>query len=367
MKKFLFIFFVCFTALSVFSCKRPAAQEELKLESSGAAPVQVVKVQKQSISEKLNYSGLVEAVRKANITPDVGGKIARIYVQEGDHVIKGQLLAELDTRAIRLQLEQAKASQAVAEANFKDAKRNRDRMNRLSLEKAVSDQQVEKIKLAFEAAEAHLQQARAALNLARHQLDVSIMRAPFAGVIAAKNAEVGDVINPMMRGLGPASGVLTLMDFAHVKVYVDIPLKEIVNIKKGQSASLRVSAFPDKTFPGKVAAVNLTADPMTRKFRVEIDANNPDRILRPNIFGQVTIDIRTQDNVLVVPQKALLENSYVFLAENGHAVKRQVMQGLQNAGQVEITNGLKEGDLIIVEGNYGLEEGEPLEIKEVHQ
>ncbi len=363
MKKSLLVSIIILFTLAVFSCKPPAQQEETKEESFGAAPVKVYKVRKQSISEKFIYTGLIEAINKADVTPEVGGKVSQIYVKEGDRVQKGQLLAELDTRAVRLQLDQAKAGQAVAKANYKDAKRNMDRMDRLSQENAVSEQQFEKVRLAFEAADAQLQQAAAALNLVRYQLDVSIMKAPFSGVIASRNVEIGDVINPMMAGYGSKSGVVTLMDFSRVKVYVYVSLKDVVRIKNGQAAYLKVSAFPEKRFPGKVAVVNLTADPITRKFRVEINADNPDMLLRPNIFGEVDIEVSSRENVLTIPQKALLEDRYVLLAENGRAIKREVIKGLQNAFLIEIVSGLKEGDLVIIEGNYGLENGAEIEVK----
>jgi len=256
----------------------------------------------------------------------------------------------------------------VAEANKKDAQRNMERMERLKSEKAVSDQQYEKVKLAYEAAEAQLQQARAALNLAEHNLDVSLMKAPFSGVVASRNAEVGDVINPMMGGFSPSSGVLTLMDFSRVKIEIDASHRDIVRIKKGQPAQLRVTAFPDKAFQGRVAIVNLTADPLSKKFKVEVRIDNPDLILRPNTFGEVTLEVSTHEDALVIPQKSVLESKYVFLVgENNQAQRREVTLGLQNADLVEIVNGLKEGDLVVMEGNYSLEDGAKIDIQEVIQ
>ena len=124
--------------LVLFSCRPPAQEEGGDEEVFGAAPVRVVRVKKQKISEKLFYTGTIEPWQKVNITPDVGGKVAKIYVEEGDRVKEGQVLAELDTRAIRLQLKQTEAGLAVAEANYKDAERNMERMDRLIDEKAVS-------------------------------------------------------------------------------------------------------------------------------------------------------------------------------------------------------------------------------------
>jgi len=360
---------VCAVLLLFFSfltCRSPEGEEGTTEERFVAAPVKVFKVQRQKISEKLFYTGVIGAWNKINVTPDIGGKIAKIHVEEGDLVQKGQLLAELDTRAVRLQLEQVQAALAVAEANYNDAQKNMDRMERLKKEDAASEQQYEKVKLGYESAEAQLKQAQAALNLARYSLDVSLMKAPFSGVVASKNAEVGEVINPMMGGFSATSGVLTLMDFSRVKIEVDVSHQDIVRIKKEQLAQLRVTALPDRVFQGKVSIVNITADPMTKKFRVEVTVNNPDLVLRPNTFGEVILEVSTHDQALIIPQKAVLGNKYVFRVKDNKTVERiEVIIGLQNADMVEVMNGLKEGDLVVVEGNFGLEDGSEIEIREV--
>jgi RND family efflux transporter MFP subunit len=352
--------------LFIAACSKPAADEGKKEESFGAAPVKVYRVQRQKISEKLFYTGVIQAMNKINVTPDIGGKIAKIHVEEGDRVQKGQLLAELDTRAVRLQLDQAQAALAVAEASYSDAQKNMERMERLKKEDAASDQQLEKVKLTYEAADAQLKQARAAVNLARYNLDVSLMKAPFSGVIASKNAEVGEVINPMMGGFSPTSGVLTLMDFSRVKIEIDATQQDIVRIKKGQPAQLRVTAMPDRIFQGRVSIVNITADPVSKKFKVEVTVDNPDLALRPNTFGEVSLEVSTHERALVIPQKAVLENKYAFRVRNDNTVERvELSLGLQNSDRIEVINGLREGDLVVVEGNFGLEDGTQIEIREV--
>jgi RND family efflux transporter MFP subunit len=367
MKKLILTGFAIVLLLS-FLCCRAQEQEEAQEESFGAALVTVYKVSKQRISEKLVFTGVIEAWQTMNVTPEIGGRIAKIYVEEGDRVRKGQLLAELDTRATRLQLEQSEAAVAVAQANYNDAAKNVERMERLIKENAVSEQQYEKIKLAFESAEAQLNQARAAQNLSRYNLDVSIMEAPFSGVVASKNAEVGDVINPMMGGFSPNSGVVTLMDFSRVKIEADVSHQDVIRIEKGQSASMAVSAFQERTFPGRVSVVNMTADPMTKKFHVEVSAENPDLLLRPNTFGEIMIEVSSHEDALVVPQNAILENRYVFVVNEDNMVKRQeVSLGLENTDMVEILSGVQLGDRVVVEGSYGLDDGTKIEIKEVSQ
>ena len=115
--------------------------------------------------------------------------------------------------------------------------------------------------------------------------------------------------------------------------------------------------------PGTVAVVNSTADPLARKFRVEVQADNPDLVLRPGTFGSVLFEVQSRDNVLVVPQKAVLDNTHVFIVENGRAARRDVTLGLRNTLVIEVIAGLKEGDEVIVEGNYGLIAGTPVEVK----
>jgi len=353
---------VVFFSLVLAACK-PAQKKAAGPEAAaGLAPVKVFKVTRQRISEKVMATGAIEAWRKVTITPDVGGKIAAIYVNEGDSVRQGQLLAELDTQSTRLQLRQAEAGFLVAQAGLKDAQKNKERMDKLMAEKAVSDQQYEKIQLAFEAASAQFEQAQAARDLARYALNVSIMKAPFGGVIASRNAEVGDVINPMMGGFSPTSGVLTLVDFSRIKIQVELSQDEVMRLKKGQRALVRVAVFPGREFEGKVSVVSLAGDPVTKKFGVEVAVDNPDLTLRPGTFGEVVFEVSTHDQAMVLPQKAILENAYVFLVQKGKAVRRDVSLGLQNRILVEVTQGLAEGDLVVAEGNFGLEDGSAVEI-----
>lgn len=353
---------VAFLAMALLSSCRPQSKQENKEQTFGAAPVKVFKIAKKRISEKLFYTGTIEAWQKVNIMPDVGGKISRITVNEGDRVSKGQVLAEMDTQAIDLQLKQAEAALAVTQANFNNAKTNLERMERLYKEKAVSEQQYEQVRLGYDSAQAQLDQAQAAANLARHSRNVSIMEAPFSGIIASKNADVGDVINPMMGSLSPASGVLTLVDFSRIKIRVEVSGNDINRIQKGQEAILRVPTLPGQEFRGKVYVVNLAADPLTKKFGVEVAMDNPDLVLRSGTFGEIILEVRTHEDALVVPQKAILENKYVFLAQGGKAVRREITLGLQNTFMVEVLSGLAEGDIVIVEGNFGLEEGTEIEI-----
>lgn len=359
------IILIALAASSLPACK-PSVEKAADPSSEAAAAataVTVVPAARQTISEKLTYTGTLEAWRKIAIAPEAGGKIARIPVEEGQRVAAGQLLAELDTETIRLQLAQAEAGLAVAEANLQNALRNKERMDRLVAQKAVSDQQYEQAKLGFDAAKAQAAQASAGVNMARRALETSTMKAPWAGLVASKNAQVGDVVNPMMGGYGASAGVVTLVDDSRIKVVVEVTPGDVGRLQKGRPAALRVNNGETADHAGTISVINSTADPLARKFRVEVDVPNPGWKLRPGVFATVLFDVRSHENALAVPQNAVLGGTHVFVAENGKAVKRAVSLGLKNTTMIEILDGLKEGDLVIVEGNFGLIEGTPVEVK----
>jgi len=154
------------------------------------------------------------------------------------------------------------------------------------------------------------------------------------------------------------------MDYATIKLAVAVSGEDIGLIRKGQDAILIVGALPGREFRGTVRIVNLTADPQSKKFGVEIYVANPDAALRPGTFGDLIFEVESHENALVVPQSAILENAYVFVAEGGKAVRKNVKLGLQNTTMIEVLSGLAEGDPVVVEGNYGLEDGAALQVLE---
>lgn len=361
--KGIFLIFVMIISVLLFSCQGNKSGTQSASSVETLFPVSVDKVEKREIEKTLSFVGNLEPAEKATIVPDISGKLWKIYVDVGERVKKGQVLAELDHRHIDLQLEQAKAGFEVAKANLEDAKTNYLRMEKLYKENAISSQQFEKVKLAYEAAQSQFQQAQAALNLAQYQRDVSIMKAPFDGVIVERLAEEGDVINPMMGSFGSRGGVLVLMNFSKIKVDLDVSEKDISQVKKGQKAYLEISSYPGRRFTGEVTIVNLAADALAKTFKVRTEFDNPDLLLKPGTFGTVTIVTVSKKDVLAIKKEGLVED-FVFVVEDGIAHKRKVKTGIENSTHIEIIEGLREGELYVVEGVLGLKDGAKLKIIE---
>jgi len=342
-------------------CGKDEEKTEARTGGGRDVPVEVTEVTIGDLKEVISLTGDVRPWREVNIVPDVPGKVAKIYVKEGDRVEKGQLLAKLDTRAAELQLQQAKAGLAVAQANFNSGSKDWERMQELHEKGTVSPQQYEKVQLAYEAAKAQLQQAKSALNLARHQLEVSAMRAPFSGVITGKNINEGEYINPAMSGMGPGgSSVLTLMDLSKVKVRVNIPERDIGKIHVGQEAHITADSYPGRVFIGRVSRINPAADRMSRTFKVEITVPNEGLELRAGMYARVKIITAESKNVPVIPVDGVISQggeNYVYVVENGRAFKRPVQLGLREGSYVEVIDGLREGEKIITTGKEMVKDG----------
>ncbi len=326
-----------------------AALQQLPLQVRVQAP------QKETLAKYFNYKGTVSAWKTANIAPDASGRVGRILKKQGDKVAQGELLATLDMTSLELQQKQARAAVAVAETAFQNARLNEERMKKMLENKAVSSMQYENAKLALDAADTQLKSARANLDLVDYTAKNAYMKAPFAGIIAARNMEEGDMINPMM---GMGQSILTLMDLSKVKVAVDVPAEEIEKIQVGQKCRVTISSRPGESFAGEVYSKNLAADPLSKTFKVEVAIDNPDMKVKAGVYADIAIEYLRHDNVLILPLSALLAGEKeVMVNESGVARKRAVTVGERNGTRFEVLSGVGPADQVLVEGNYDLKEG----------
>lgn len=324
--------------------------------------VKVQAPQKGTLAKYLNYKGTVSAWKTANIAPEASGRVGRILKKQGDRVAAGELLATLDLTSLELQQKQARAAVAVAETAFQNARLNEERMRKMLENKAVSSMQYENAKLARDAADTQLKSAKANLDLADFVVSRSNMRAPFAGVIAAKNMEEGDMINPMM---GMGQSILTLMDLSQVKVAVDVPAEEIEKIRIGQPCRVTLSSLPGETFHGEVYSKNLAADPLSKTFKVEVRIDNRETRIKAGVYADIAIEYVRHEEALLLPLSALLASEReVMVNDNGVARKRVVTVGERNGTRFEVLSGVTPGDQVLVQGNYDLKEGAAIVVAE---
>jgi len=318
-----------------------------------AIPVIIQVAEKTTYVKQLTYTGILRPTKEMKLMSDIPGKVWKIYVDEGAKVVKGQLLAEMDVETINLRLAQAEAGLNVAKANLNSAKKDWERFQKLNEEEAVSQMQSDKVKLGYEAALAQLKQAKAGYNMAKHSADVSMIRAPFKGVISAQYVEEGDFLNPQMS-MGGAAAVFSIMDYSKIEVKIEVDERHIKSISKGMKALLSTNTEPNKVYQGRVITVNHAADPISRSFTVKVKFDNSNYELLPNTVGEINVVLLEKPNTFSFPLTTLIEDQFVYTVKGSKAVRNKVRVGHLSETNIEVTEGIAVGDTVIVKGSYAL-------------
>lgn len=389
--------------------------------------VEAVEVKQGKIANEAKFTGDIEANAEINVFPKISAKIEAMKVDVEDLIKKEDVIAILESDDLRAQWAQAKAALQVMQAkwsqmkvgarpeeisqaedlvaktkaNLKDSEHNYNRMKALSSRKTITTRQLESAELAFivakadlnsarerldmlrkgatkedrEALRAQVNQAKAALDLAKIRMSYARIVSPIDGIISARFFDPGDLSLPTRP-------LVTIVQMDSVKVIVHFPENQFRHIVRGIEAQLMVASYPDKIFFGKIDKVSPTLNPTTRMFSAEIKVMNEERLLRPGMFATVTIAMDPHSNALLVPKDAVLfsekyvENQetgkeglrqihYVFTVEDGKAHMRQVSLGHVSGNVVEINEGVKQGGLVVVRGQHQLNDGAIVKVVKV--
>lgn len=371
--------------------------------------VKTSRIEASTPYDDIVYVGTLVADRKVKICSESGGTIERLYFEKGDHVAKGQLLAEISTSTIALQVKQAEAAVeaarsrlkklktgsrpqeieiaraqvAEAEAALFEAEKNHNRLSRLHKIKAVSNSQydeaqrqlstarakVESAKqqliLALEgprqedvgAAQAQLRESEASLALVRDRLKKSRLHSPIAGIVAYRNVEPDEVI--------PAGAIITeVVDLTRMKVKLAVGEKDIHLLKPYQTYAFTVDALPEEQFHAAYFFRSPAAEPITRSFLVELVVKEPDQKMADGMTVRVKLPVAGRKKHIKVPSAWLAEQDGkigLFVVDNKKAVFQPVTLGSYYDQRVEIITGLADESRIIT-NPAGLTDGEAVRV-----
>ena len=328
---------VLFILLGLFlvSCGGGNDSPEVAVENSevftGARYVRTSLASIGIIERVLNYSGFVVFDQAINILPNMAGRIDRIHVREGQQVQQGQVLAIIDQNTL-----------TQAEANFNLAENNFRRAQNL-FEQNAMDQR------SFEETEIFFINARTAFELAKENLEV---KSPFSGIVSQSNFRINDNYSPML-GLP----LFRIINTDEIYVEVNVSNADVRQLRQNQRVRVNVDGRNIEGFIGFISPEN---DRMTGLNRIRVEFRTPQRELRNNQFTTVEFIPESKENVLTIPRAALISDNRVILAVDGKAVFRNIQTGLESRHFIEIVSGLNEGDVVIVEGSSGLEDGYPV-------
>lgn len=342
--------------------------------------VTFAKVERLDLTSKVSANGQIDAQRKVDLSANVMGQIVNLAVREGDVVKRGTFLLQIDQKQLAATAQGAAASlqaffsdRDASRANLAEAQRTFERAQKNFDDRIIPQAELDRARTAVEAARANVQsiegridQARANVTAARDTLSKTTITAPMDGIVTALPVEEGEVavIGTMNN---PGTILLTIADMSVVEAVMEVDETDIPSVKVGQSATVTIDAYPNKTFDGLVTEVG--SSPINRQgaaageavnFEVKIQLKSPPEGVRPGFSASADIITGTRTKSVAIPIQALVvrekpgknggkptDEEGVFVHDKGEVKFAPVTTGLSGDSSVEIVTGLKEGQQIV--------------------
>lgn len=347
-KLLLLILMITLIAFPLVSCKKGK-----KVEKENLVNVRVLPAEKKKVQPYLETTGTLNADEEVTVSSEVDGIIRQIKVEEGSLVNKGSLLVEINEIDYSLDWKRSEAALKQAEANLDNAQAEYKRQEALYKEELVTKQQFDDITTKVALAKAALDGAKATLAISREKLTRTKIYSPLNGAVKEKKVSVGDYVRN-------GTPLLQLIRVNPLKLNFTVSEKDAASIKIGQEVAFSVDSYPAKQFKGKVSLFYPNVEEKTRTLQAEALVNNSDRLLKPGFFARTLIYTSAPREVVLAPITALLyDNSVIriFVVEGNKARERVIKIGGKYGESVEVLEGLKELEQIVVVGQNNLSEG----------
>lgn len=310
----------------------------LAQQTSDAVAVKLYKVSLQKMDRDFKVNGNFQPFREMDYASENSGRVVSILVKEGSYVRPGQTLAIVNADLLNVDMQSA-------EANLANALRDQQRFENAYKTGGVTQQQLDQIRLQVENAKARVEQTKI------HKQDANV-RSSIRGIVNKKYIEPGAYVSPGTK-------MFELVDISRLKLIVNVTEQQVTQLKPGDKVDIVASVFPDKTFPGKISFIGNKADDALN-FPVEIEVDNSNNTLKAGMYGTALFAFNNQKQSVVVPRSAFagsVSSNEVFVVENGVAKIRKVTSGKIIGDQVEILDGLKDGETVVISGQINLSDG----------
>lgn len=326
---------------------------------SSAIAVQAVTVTSSggasAAASVLDATGYVVARRQATVSSKVTGKVTEVFIEEGKRVQEGEVLARIDDSNVRAQLELARANLGEVKVQLADAERQLKRSRELAAQKLVSQSTLETAQANVDALRARLQVTQRGVEVQDRQLEDTVVRAPFAGVITVKNAQPGEMISPLSAGgAGTRTGIGTLVDMDSLEIEVDVNENFINRVQPAQPVAATLNAYPDWKIPCEVIAVIPAADRSKATVKVRIGFKTRDPKILPDMGARVNFlsEPAAQGSApaaptIRVPAEAVLDDNgsaAVFVIKDDKVERRAVKVGAKDNQGVQVLSGVSAGE-----------------------
>jgi membrane fusion protein (multidrug efflux system) len=305
-------------------------------------PVDVDTARQDQVVDAVRATGRIEAVQAVELRPDEQGRVLELLFREGQAVAAGTPLVRIDDAMLRAQAERAAADRDLALQQL-------ERARRLRAQNAASPADLER-------AEAAARSAAAALAVLELQIERSVVRAPFSGVVGQRFVSAGDYVTSATR-------LLTLQTTDPQRAVIEVPERHAAELRRGQTVEFTVAAQPTRVFQAVVDFIDPVVQPASRTIVVKARAPNPGGLLRAGMFIEARLATGTRANAIVVPEDAiqpLRTANVVWAVVDGKASRRVVRLGTRSQGVVEVLSGVEAGEVVVVGGLERMAEGMPV-------
>lgn len=315
----------------------------------------------------ISANGYVVARTKASVSSKILGRLAWIGVTEGSRLREGEIIARLESADYEAAALAAKANVASVEAQLAQAKRDLQRAQALRRDNLVSDADLEGAQTKLDVLAAQLGAARAQADLAKANFENTNVRAPFAGTVLRKDAEVGEIVAPSSAGGGlTRTAIVTMADLQTLEVEVDVNEAYIAQVRNGQGARITLDAYPDTSFAGRVRQVVPTADRQKATVLVKVSILDRDPRILPEMGAKVVFTAREGAAAVAAPRRVLApaaavvrsaDGAAVWVVEDGAVRRVSVDVGEARGERLEVRKGLSGGENLVLEPPAGLKDG----------
>lgn len=312
----------------------------------GPALVDVDQVRTGRIVDTRQAVGTARANESIMVTAKVSGIVSQIAFEEGQLVKAGDVLVQFDNDERRADIDNAAAEVRRASAQRDEIRGRLDRAQQLRRSGAGTEAQVEDLSAQARSADNAVMSAEARRKAAEARLEDMIVRAPFAGRIGSRSVSLGAYVSPGTR-------ITTLDDLSRIRVDFQVPENLLGQLKVGQTVRAQSAAFANRSFAGRVTLLDPRVEPATRTVRLTAEFENKDEALRPGMFLSVALEVLERDDAVVVPEEAVVNEGMrhiVFVVADNKVDRRVIGIGQRQDGRVEVVEGLKAGETIVVRG-----------------
>ena len=330
--------------------------------------VEATTVSRKSISRQINSYGTIQTRELVNITPQVSDRVTNVFVDIGDTVRQGDMMAQIYKKPFRDQVEQARATLRQNRSALERDSAQYARQQELYEKNLVSSTEFDQARASFQASKAQYESSRSNLEQSIENLKNTKVRSPVYGVVVSRSLSEGDVATT-------GQTIFEIANLTGFETRVFLPLEEWRMVQMGQPVNMRVSNQPNIAARGRVTRINPRLDPTTGLGEVVISLTNRGSSIYQGVLVESSINVETHESALVIPRSALIENvqtliepesntiqlkkSYSVFVVKGDtlAEKRDLELGIEQGDRVEVLSGLNAGDQLIITGQAGLQDG----------